>query len=53
MSPALSIAASRCPDVRQDIGIQMLARTEPISPTAVEQQRSRSLLMSLSQKETR
>lgn len=31
MSPALSVAASLSPDIRQDIGIQAIAHTEPIS----------------------
>ena len=38
MSPALSIAASLSPDTRQDIGIQVLARTEPISHLATTHQ---------------
>ena len=44
MSPALSIAASLSPDVRQDIGIQVLARTEPISHIASTHQVSRKFV---------
>ena len=29
MSPALSVAASLSPNIRQEIGIRVLARTEP------------------------
>ena len=44
MSPALSVAASLSPTVRQDIGIQVLARTEPISHLAVTHQVSRKFV---------
>ena len=44
MSPALSIAASLSPDIRQDIGIQVLARTEPISHIASTHQVSRKFV---------
>ena len=44
MSPALSVAASLSPDVRQDIGIQALARTEPISHIAATHQVSRKFV---------
>ncbi|MGB3572079.1 MAG: hypothetical protein WBA01_08540 [Phormidesmis sp.] len=38
MSPALSIAANLSPDIRQDIGIRVLARTEVISHIAAKHQ---------------
>ncbi len=38
MSPALSIAASLSPNVRQDIGIQVLSRSQPISHLAATHQ---------------
>ncbi len=44
MSPALSIATSLSPDIRQDIGIQVLARTEPISDLADKHQVSRKFV---------
>ena len=44
MSPALSTAASLSPDIRQDIGIQVLARTEPISHIASTHQVSRKFV---------
>ena len=44
MTPALSIAASLSPTVRQDIGIQMLARTEPISQIAATHRVSRKFV---------
>ena len=44
MSPVLSIAASLSPDIRQDIGIQVLARTEPISHIASTHQVSRKFV---------
>ena len=44
MSPTLSIAASPSPDIRQDIGIQVLARTEPISGLAAKHQVSRKFV---------
>ncbi|MEL7071710.1 MAG: hypothetical protein AAGN15_24110 [Cyanobacteria bacterium J06581_3] len=44
MSPALSIAASLSPTIRQDIGIQVLARTEPISHLAATHQVSRKFV---------
>lgn len=44
MSSALSIAASLSPNIRQDIGIQALARTEPISHIAATHQVSRKFV---------
>jgi hypothetical protein len=44
MSPALSIAASLSPDVRQDIGIQVLSRSLPISQLADKHQVSRKFV---------
>ena len=44
MSPALSIAASLSPNVRQDIGIQVLARSQPISHLAATHQVSRKFV---------
>ncbi|MBE9061402.1 hypothetical protein IQ256_10510 [cf. Phormidesmis sp. LEGE 11477] len=44
MHSALSIAASLSPDIRQDIGIQVLARTEPISHIASMHQVSRKFV---------
>ena len=44
MSPVLSIAASLPPDVRQDIGIQVLARSQPISHIAATYQVSRKFV---------
>ena len=44
MSPALSIAASLSPDVRQDIGIQALSRSQPISHIAATHQVSRKFV---------
>ena len=44
MSPALSTAASLSPDIRQDIGIQVLARTEPISHLAATHRVSRKFV---------
>ena len=44
MSLALSVAASLSPTVRQDIGIQALARTEPISHLAAKHQVSRKFV---------
>ncbi|NJM99654.1 MAG: hypothetical protein HC800_23160 [Phormidesmis sp. RL_2_1] len=44
MSSALSIAASLSPDVRQDIGIQVLSRSQPISHIAVTHQVSRKFV---------
>ncbi|MGB3670470.1 MAG: hypothetical protein WA783_04430 [Phormidesmis sp.] len=38
MLPALSIAASLSPDTRQDIGIQVLSRSQPISHIAAKHQ---------------
>ena len=38
MSPALSIATSLSPDIRQDIGIQVLTRSQPISGLAAAHQ---------------
>ena len=44
MSPALSVAASLSPNVRQDIGIQVLARSQPISHLAATHQVSRKFV---------
>ena len=44
MSPALAVAASLSPDIRQDIGIQVLSRTEPISRIADKHQVSRKFI---------
>ncbi|MGB7084546.1 MAG: hypothetical protein WBD47_03255 [Phormidesmis sp.] len=44
MNLARSVAASLPPDIRQDIGIQMLARTEPISRIAATHQVSRKFV---------
>ena len=44
MSPALSTAASLSPDIRQDIGIQVLARSQPISHLAATHQVSRKFV---------
>ncbi|MGB3292055.1 MAG: hypothetical protein WBB01_03565 [Phormidesmis sp.] len=38
VSPALSVAASLSPDIRQDIGIQVLSRSQPISHLAATYQ---------------
>ena len=44
MTTALSIAASLSPGVRQDIGIQVLSRSQPISHIAVTHQVSRKFV---------
>ncbi|MEL6385490.1 MAG: hypothetical protein AAFQ89_24125, partial [Cyanobacteria bacterium J06626_18] len=44
MTPALSIAASLSPGVRQDIGIQVLSRSQPISHIAATHQVSRKFV---------
>ena len=44
MSPGLSIAASLSPDIRQDIGIQALSRSQPISHLAATHQVSRKFI---------
>ena len=44
MSPALSIAASLSPDIRQDIGIQVLSHSQPISHLADQHQVSRKFI---------
>ena len=44
MSPALSIAASLSPDIRQEIGIQVLSRSQPISHIAATHQVSRKFV---------
>ncbi|MGB7250220.1 MAG: hypothetical protein WBC73_14880 [Phormidesmis sp.] len=44
MSPALSVAASLSPTVRQDIGIQVLSRSLPISQLADQHQVSRKFV---------
>ncbi|MGB3292919.1 MAG: hypothetical protein WBB01_08040 [Phormidesmis sp.] len=44
MSPALSIATSLSPDIRQDIGIQVLSRSQPVSHLANQHQVSRKFI---------
>ena len=44
MSPALSIAASLPPDIRQAIGVQVLSRSQPISHLAEMHQVSRKFV---------
>ncbi len=44
MSPAFSVAASLSPDIRQDIGIQVLSRSQPISDLAATHQVSRKFV---------
>ena len=44
MSPALSIAASLSPDIRQNIGIQVLSGSQPISHLATTHQVSRKFV---------
>ena len=44
MSPTLSVAASLSPTVRQDIGIQVLSRSLPISQLANQHQVSRKFV---------
>ena len=44
MSPTLSVAASLSPDIRQNIGIQVLARSQPISHLATTHQVSRKFI---------
>ena len=44
MTSALSIAASLSPDTRQDIGIQVLSRSQPISHIAATHQVSRKFV---------
>ena len=44
MVPALSVAASLSPDIRQDIGIQVLSRSQPISHLAATHQVSRKFV---------
>ncbi len=44
MSPALSVATSLSPNIRRAIGIQMLARTEPISQLSAKRQVSRKFI---------
>lgn len=44
MSPDLAIAASLSPDVRQDIGIQGLSRSRPISHIAAMHQVSQNAM---------
>ena len=44
MSSALSIAASLSPDIRQEIGIQVLSRSQPISHIAATHQVSRKFV---------
>ena len=44
ISSALSVAASLSPDIRQDIGIQVLARSQPVSHLATTHQVSRKFI---------
>jgi len=44
MSPALPIAASLSSDVRQDIGIQVLSNSQPVSHIAATHQVSRKFV---------
>ena len=44
MSPALSVAASLSPGIRQDIGIRVLSRSQPISHLAAMHQVSRKFV---------
>jgi hypothetical protein len=44
MSFSFSVAASLSPNIRQEIGIQVLARTEPISHLATQHQVSRKFI---------
>jgi hypothetical protein len=44
MTPALSIAASLSLDIRQEIGIQVLSRSQPISHIAATHQVSRKFV---------
>jgi hypothetical protein len=44
MSPSLFIAANLSPDIRQDIGIQVLSRSQPISHLAVTHRVSRKFI---------
>jgi len=44
MTPTVSIAASVSPDTRQDIGIQVLSRSQPISHIAATHQVSRKFV---------
>ncbi|MGC1306646.1 MAG: hypothetical protein WA885_05410 [Phormidesmis sp.] len=50
MSPALAVAASLSPTMRQDIGIQVLSRTEPVSHIADKHQVSRKFVYQQSSK---
>jgi hypothetical protein len=53
MNPRLSIAASLSPNVRQDIGIQVLSRSQPISHLAATHQVSRKFVYQQSEKAQR
>ena len=44
MSPIRSVAASLSPEIRQDIGIQVLSRSQPISQLAAAHQVSRKFI---------
>ena len=44
MSPTLSVAASLSPGIRQDIGLQVLSRSQPISHLAKTHQVSRKFV---------
>ena len=50
MSPALSVAASLSANIRQDIGIQALSRSQPISHIATTHQVSRKFVYQQSDK---
>lgn len=44
MSISLSVAASLSPDIRQDLGIQVFSRSQPISHLADKHQASRKFV---------
>jgi hypothetical protein len=50
MIPSQSVAASLPPEIRQKLGIEMLAKTKPVSQLAAENQVSRKFLYQQSEK---
>ena len=44
MSSSFSVAAGLSPDIRQDIGIQVLSRSQPVSHLAATHQVSRKFI---------
>ncbi len=44
MSPSLSVAASLAPDIRQQLAIEVLAKSKPVSHLATEHQVSRKFV---------